>query len=275
MNTVADLCRFLDAFAPQALAEDWDNVGLLVGDRTRPVERVMTCLTITPASVAEAIERRAEAIVTHHPLPFKPLKRLTTDSTPGRLLLDLIEAKIAVYSPHTAFDSAAAGINQQLAAGLGLADILPLVPAPTSESTGESTGTASGTATLGAGRCGRFVQAKRLEEIVAQLKQFLRIDGLHVVGNLDASIRIAAVACGSAGSFLEPASACGCQLLVTGETSFHTCLAAEASGIALLLPGHYASERFAVERLATVLAEQFPALTIWASQQEADPLRWM
>jgi dinuclear metal center YbgI/SA1388 family protein len=267
MTTVADLCRFLDAFAPPALAEDWDNVGLLVGDRGRPVERVMTCLTITPASVAEAIERRAEANVTHHPLPFKPLQRLTTDSTPGRLLLDLIEAKIAVYSPHTAFDSAAAGINQQLAAGIGLVDILPLVPARSSESTGEGA--------LGAGRCGRWAQAKPLREIAAQLKQFLQIDGLHVVGNLDAAISIAAVACGSAGSFLEPASACGCQLLVTGETNFHTCLAAEASGVALLLPGHYASERFAVERLVAVLAEQFPTLTIWASQREADPLRWL
>src|SRR6187431_1498174 len=120
MTSVADFCTFLDAFAPPALAAEWDNVGLLVGDRSQKVERVMTCLTITPASAAEAIRERADLIVTHHPLPFKPLKRLTAEQPAGRMLLDLIRAGIAIHSPHTAFDSAAEGINQQLALGLGL-----------------------------------------------------------------------------------------------------------------------------------------------------------
>ncbi|HEY1784747.1 MAG TPA: Nif3-like dinuclear metal center hexameric protein, partial [Pirellulales bacterium] len=84
-----------------------------------------------------------------------------------------------------------------------------------------------------------------------------------------------AVACGSAGEFLEPAHAAGCQLLVTGEVRFHTCLEAEALGVALLVVGHFASERFAVEALADVLAKQFPAVSVWASQRESDPLRWL
>src|SRR6185295_14786586 len=129
VTTVADLCSFLDVFAPPNLAADWDNVGLLVGDRAQPVERVMTCLTITPAAAAEAIRERVDLIVTHHPLPFKPLERLTADEPTGRLLLDLIRTGIAIHSPHTAFDSAAAGINQQLAEGLELHDIQPLEPA--------------------------------------------------------------------------------------------------------------------------------------------------
>src|SRR5688572_13285580 len=128
MTKLHDLCAFLERFAPARLAEDWDNVGLLVGDRERSVTRVMTCLTITPISAQEAIDEQADVIVTHHPLPFRPLKRLTTDSVPGRLLWELIRAGIAIHSPHTAFDSAAAGINQRLAAGLGLTDIQPLVP---------------------------------------------------------------------------------------------------------------------------------------------------
>lgn len=265
MITVAHVCRFLEEFAPSYLAAEWDNVGLLVGDDQQPVERVLTCLTITPESVAEAVERQAELIVTHHPLPFKPLRRLTTTATPGRLLLQLIRAGIAVYSPHTAFDSAAAGINQQLAVGLGLVDVLPLIP-----------GTEEGdSSNLGAGRCGRFVTPQKLGDIAAQLKRFLQIGGLHVVGNCDQEINIVGIGCGSGGSFLEPALRAGCQLLVTGEATFHTCLEAEANGVALLLPGHYASERFAVERLAAVLAQQFPKLTIWPSQREADPLRWI
>ena len=70
------VCDFLQEFAPVHLAEDWDNVGLLVGDPGQEVKRIMTCLTVTPASAGEAVRERADLIVTHHPLPFRPLKRL-------------------------------------------------------------------------------------------------------------------------------------------------------------------------------------------------------
>ena len=67
----------------------------------------------------------------------------------------------------------------------------------------------------------------------------------------------------------------GCDLLITGETNFHTCLEAEATGVGLLLAGHYASERFGVERLADIVARQFPNLECWASVDERDPLTWL
>jgi dinuclear metal center YbgI/SA1388 family protein len=263
MTTVADLCAFLEAFAPPALAADWDNVGLLVGDGAQKVERVTTCLTITPAVTAEAICDRADLIVTHHPLPFKPLKRLTAEQPTGRMLLDLIRAGVAIHSPHTAFDSAAAGINQQFAEGLGLTQIQPLEPAEE---------LAAG---LGSGRWGILPRPQTLGQLAARLKQFLKIDALHAVGDLQSQISCVAVACGSAGEFLDVAIERGCQVLVTGETRLHTCYDAEARGVALLLTGHYASERFGVERLATVLAAQFPQLTVWASRDEADPIRWL
>lgn len=262
MPNVHDLCEFLERFAPIRLAEDWDNVGLLVGRRETTVQRVMTCLTVTPESVAEAVAERVELIVTHHPLPFHALKRLTEESTPGRMLLDLIGAGAAVYSPHSAFDSAASGINRRLAEGLGLVEIVPLEPI------------ADDPDALGAGRVGRLAQPATLEEMAGRLRRFLAIDGLHVVGDVQQPVENVAVACGSAGQFLEAAAIAGCDLLVTGETSFHTCLEAQARGVALLLPGHYASERFAVEQLAEVLAEEFPDLKIWASRRESDPLRW-
>lgn len=264
MLPVSDLCQFLESFAPQALAEEWDNVGLLVGDKAKQVERVMTCLTITPESCAEAVSKRAELIVTHHPLPFKPLRRLTAESTPGRLLLELIRAGIAVHSPHTAFDSAAEGINQQLASGIGLVNIQPLVPAQELSQGMQS----------GSGRFGSFAASVTVAEIAIRLKTFLKIPGLHMVGEDSAAIKTAAVACGSGGSFLEHVIRHDIQLLITGEATFHTCLEAQASGVALLLPGHFASERFAVEQLAEIIAKQFHQLTVWASEKEADPLRW-
>ena len=84
-----------------------------------------------------------------------------------------------------------------------------------------------------------------------------------------------AVACGSAGEFLEPAQAAGCDCLVTGEVRFHTALEAEALGVGLVLAGHFASERFALEALAEVLANQFRDTKVWASRAERDPIQWL
>lgn len=260
MLTVNEIAGFLGSFAPAELAQEWDNVGLLVGDGRGEVSRVMTCLTITPDSVAEAVDRKAHLIVAHHPLPFHALKRLTTETTSGRMLLELIGAGIAVYSPHTAFDSAKEGINQRLAEGMGLREIAPLVP--------DEDG-------LGNGRFGRLDEPLSLDELAARAKQFLAIDRMQVVGEAQRSIRTLAVACGAAGELLEAARSQHCDCMLIGETRFHTCLQAQAEGIALLLPGHYASERFAVERLAEELADQFPKLEVWASRQEADPLRFV
>lgn len=264
MSTVADIADFLEAFAPSALAEDWDNVGLLVGDRGRTVSRIVTCLTITPASAAEAIADQADLIVTHHPLPFKALKRLTADSHEGQLLWDLIGARVSIYSPHTAFDSAREGINQRLAEGLGLTNIRPLSPADMNE-----------LPDLGAGRWGIVAAPIALAELAQRVKHFLSLAGLHVVGDMQCKVSKVAVACGSAGEFLPAARQIGCEVLVTGETRFHTCLEAEAAGMGLLLPGHFASERFGVERLADVLARHFPQVQVWASRREQDPLNWI
>jgi dinuclear metal center YbgI/SA1388 family protein len=260
MLTIKTVAAFLEQMAPLQLAEDWDNVGLLVGDPGREVHRVMTCLTITPATAAEAIDGKAELIVTHHPVPFQPVARLTTETTTGRLLLEVIAARIAVYSPHTALDSAREGINRQLAAGLGLRGIGPLVPRDDGP---------------GAGRWGWLEEPLMLSEVARRVKEFLSIERMQMVGRPEQPVRTVAVACGAAGEFLEAAREAGCDCMLIGETRFHTCLEAEAAGIGLLLPGHFASERFALESLSETLARQFPQLEVWASRQERDPIRWV
>jgi len=259
MTTIQTVAAFLEQLAPSRLAEDWDNVGLLVGDRGRAIERVMTCLTITPATVAEAVEREAELIVTHHPLPFRPLKRLTDETTAGRMLLELISARIAVYSAHTAFDSAQDGINQRLAARLRLRGIMPLIPSDEGQ---------------GTGRWGWVQEPQTLGQLAGSVKEILSLGRLQMVGDPRQPIRTVAVACGAAGELLEAARDLGCDCMLIGETNFHTCLEAEAVGVGLLLPGHFASERFGIEHLAEVLARRFPELGVWASVEERDPLRW-
>ena len=88
----------------------------------------MTCLTLTPEVAAEAVRERADLVVTHHPLPFRPLARITSATGPGRVLLDVIHSGAGIWSSHTAWDSAAGGINDQLAHLLGLASIAPIEP---------------------------------------------------------------------------------------------------------------------------------------------------
>lgn len=265
MATVADVCGYLESFAPITLAEDWDNVGLLLGDRQTAVHKVMTCLTVTANVVQEAIEQQVDMVVTHHPIPFKGVKKLSTDSSTGALLWNLASNGISVYSPHTAFDSARNGINQQLAVGLGLTEIRPLMPNQDSDD--------KRLQGLGTGRVG-VCESTTLKEFASSVSAFLQIDGLHVVGDPQMQISRIGIGCGSAGEFIRPASRAGCHVLLTGEARFHTCLEAESLGIGMVLPGHYASERFALESLAQQLGSEFSDLTVWASRSERDPLSW-
>lgn len=259
------VCQHLAQLAPLQLAESWDNVGLLVGDRSRSVSRVMTCLTITPAVVDEAVRRQVDLVVTHHPLPFKPLAKITSDTVTGRMLLGLIAGGVAVYSAHTAFDSAAGGINATWAEELGLRDVAPLMVAVAAEDP-----------SIGSGRYGRLSEPVSVAALAAAAAAIAGVEQCRIVGERSAVNKVA-IACGSGGSFLGAAAARGCEALVTGEATFHTCLEAEALGIALILVGHFGSERFAMERLAGLLAERLrrggAALEVFASGADVDPLR--
>ncbi len=272
MPTIADIAAFLEQVAPLRLAEEWDNVGLLVGHRTQKVARVLTCLTVTPASAAEAIEQQADLIVTHHPLPFHAVRQVTSDTTVGRLLLELISARVAVYSLHTAFDSTIGGINDRLAAGLSLQGVAPLAPAAGNREAPD--GTEASAPSAGAGRWGWLTNPTTLGQLADRLKELLSVKRLQVVGRPEHRVRTVAIGCGAADSLLAAAAANRCDAMVLGEARFHTCLEAEALGIGLLLPGHFASERFAVEHLAEVLGRQFSDLKTWASRSETDPMRW-
>ena len=129
MKTVADVARWLEGFAPSRLAESWDNVGLLWGDPHAPLERVMTCLTVTDESASEAVREGAGLIVSHHPILFRETKRIRSDLPGTAPLWKLARAGVAVASPHTAFDGAEDGINAGLCRRLGLAEAVPIRPA--------------------------------------------------------------------------------------------------------------------------------------------------
>lgn len=262
--TVSDIVNFLEGFAPPELAEDWDNTGLLVGADGDEVSSIMTCLTLTPDVAAEAIAKQASLIVTHHPILFRGVQQVTSRSSEGQMLLELIRAGIAVYSPHTSYDSALAGINQQLAESLGLTDIKPL--RPLAEPGAEQS--------IGSGRYGNLPEAMSLGSLIDRVKPIVGVGQSWFVGDLSRKVGRVGIACGSAAEFLRDAAVLECDVLLTGEARFHACLEARSLNIALILPGHYATERPAMENLATRLQCEFPALTVWASGAESDPLNW-
>lgn len=261
MPTVADVCKVMRGIAPLELAEDWDNVGLLLGESAQAVTRLMTTLTLSRSTVQEAIEREASMVIAHHPLPFRPLKSLTDGSYSGGLVWKLASHSVAVYSPHTAWDSAKEGINQQLAQLLGLTDIAPLEPAAIEGLDG-----------CGTGRCGTLSASQPLADFCGHVATCLT--GARVrIADAKKNVRKVALACGSGGSFLPLARRAGCDTLVTGEATYHDCLEAEAAGLNLVLVGHHASERFSLEVLADRLAAQFSDVECWAAESEYDPVR--
>lgn len=367
MLTVAAIIDELNRFAPRDLAADWDNFGLLLGDRATPVGRVMTCLTVTPESAAEAVESGTQLIVTHHPILFRPVKQLTTDTPEGRMVLALIRAGVAVYSPHTAFDNTRDGINEALARRLGLTAIKPLrqreaarqckivVFVPDSDlgrvsdalfaagagNIGQysqcsfrlaGTGTFFGSdatnptvgqkgrreevsewrleavcpeasvpqaiaamrkahsyeepaydvyplrphpSPLGEGRLVRIPQPTPLRGLAQTVQTTLQSGPVQMVGAPDRLIEQVAIVCGAGGEFLSDAVRARADVLVTGEMRFHDYLSAQAQGLALILPGHYATERFGVEELANRIQRQWPELEVWPSRRECDPVHWI
>ncbi len=367
MPTVAAVVEFLERLAPPALAADWDNVGLLLGERTAEVRRLMTCLTVTPDSAAEAVAEGAGLIVTHHPILFRAIKRLTDATAEGRMLLVLARAGVAVYSPHTAFDDAPDGINALLARRLGLAGVGPLrhrddarmckVVVFTPEKDLQRVSDAmfiagagrigqysecsfrlSGTGTFfgseathptvgqkgrreeaaewrleavcpeasvnavtaairrahsyeepaydiyplrpapsppGAGRLGSLPEPRPLRGFAEAVRTALGCGPVQVIGDPQRAVSRAAVACGAGGELLPDAVRAGADVLLTGEARFHDCLAAQAQGLALVLPGHYATERCGVEDLAERLQAEWPGVPAWASRRERDPMEWV
>jgi dinuclear metal center YbgI/SA1388 family protein len=262
--SVARVIEWLQALAPLDVAEEWDNVGLLWGDASWNVERAMTCLTLTADVALEALERGAGLIVTHHPILFRPVQRITADTAEGQSLLQLAQHRVAVYCMHTAYDNAAGGINRQLADALELQEIAALRPC---------SGQSEWDPRIGSGRCGRLASAQPLSAVVLKVAAKLELPATDIVGDDDQAIERVAIACGSAAEYLRDAARQNCQLLITGEARFHACLEARERGVALLLIGHYASERPAMERLAAQIGRQFPGLNVWPSEREKDPLK--
>ena len=262
MPALAVVTAALEHLAPLRLAADWDSVGLLVAPHRDQIDRVMTCLTLTPEVVAEAVREGADLVVSHHPLPFRPMQRITTATGPGRAVLDLIHAGAGIWSSHTAWDSAAGGINDQLAHLLELAHVSPIGPDLHLPQ-------------VGFGRAGVAGENCTVADVAARAGKALGVSRVQLAGNATRAAGRVGIVCGSGGDCLEEGRQSGCHTLVTGEIKLHQAIEAVAAGLAVVAVGHHASERFSMDVLAGRLAAAVVGLSCWASRDERDPLGWL
>ncbi len=256
MNTVNDFLKTLEQLAPPERKMDFDNVGLLVGRKSAPVQKVLTALDITDDVISEAEEVSANLIVTHHPVIFHPVKSITDDDPTGRHLLRLIGAGISVISMHTNLDAAESGVNDALARALSLKNVSLLTV------DGRD---ADGTAYC-CGRIGETSEPMALQEFLPQVQNALGADGLRY-SDAGTTVKRVAVVGGSGGSYLNAAIDAGCDTFVTADVKYDVFLTAKESGINMIDADHFCTENTVIPVLAGYLNHCFPKIPIILSER--------
>ena len=235
--TVFELYRFLENKIPRSLSCEWDNDGLMCcPDPDREVKKVLLALDITEAIVNEAQEMGCDVILSHHPLVFRPVKALTTEGGVPRKLIRLVQNGISAMSFHTRLDAVCGGVNDMLAATLGLENVSAFGPE------GEQMG-----------RIGNLAAPLSLEVFAEQVKKTLGAPFVLVSGAGQVS-RVAVLG-GEGDDFIREAESVGADVLVSGRLGYHPMTDAPEGSIALIEAGHYYTERPVLSALEKMVKE--------------------
>ncbi len=268
--TVNYLLETLDEIAAFGLAEQWDNVGLMVGDPGQQVNGVLVALDPTEEVLAEAKDCEADCIITHHPLIFNPVKAIYANQPLGRFLRLALENGISVIGCHTNLDQAAGGVNDVLAESLGIVDSSPIIPAVNSPEASEGSGF---------GRTGRLARTKNSKEFIEHLCTYFNLPVLRVAGSLPEEIKTVAVCGGSGSDLAEAAFASGAQVYITGEVKHSTARWAEAAGFCIIDAGHFATENpvvgSLVKALNSLLKEKGASIPVRQSAKQRNPFAYL
>lgn len=255
MPTVHEIERLLYDWAPRELAQEWDNVGLLVGSGAREVSRVLIALDVTEWVAQEAVERGAELIVAHHPLmncTWHKVQNVLDDNAQGRLITTLLKHDISAICMHTNLDAADGGVNDVLAKTLGLERLSVLSDEKI-------------------GRVGTLEREKGLEEFLQDVVQYLGCQGLRYRDG-GKPVRRVAVGGGACAEYIPQAIALGCDTFVTADVKYHDFL--DADGINLIDAGHFETENPVCEAVQAYLAEKFPSLETVISASHKDVIQY-
>jgi dinuclear metal center YbgI/SA1388 family protein len=250
-----EVLHCLDEIAPFSFALSWDNSGLQVGDPQSEIEKVHVALEPAASVLVEAEMRRAQLILTHHPLIFSPLKRLERRGYPGGILFSLVLSNMALVAMHTNWDVAPGGLSDALAQKLGLRVEGPLDP------TGEG---------IGIGRIGTL-PVTSLASLLTYLMESLPAPWARLVGDPSQEVEKVAVCPGSCGDLWRRAKEAGAQVLITGDVKHHQAREALEEGFSLVDLGHFATEAFGMRHLATKVKEALPTLEVSLDGSLRDP----
>ena len=259
MTTVGDILTYLNTIAPPYMQYEWDNNGLLCGSRSKEVKKVLVALDPFQVVCQEAAEMGADLLITHHPLIFSAPKAINDESDMGRAIMTLLQNNITAINAHTNLDCAPGGINDVLAATLGLSDIQIIDPKGDDPQ-------------YGLLRMGT-VPTQSLPEFMATVKEKLGCDMLRYV-DCGKPVHKVAVGGGSCGSDLPDAVKAGCDTFVTADVKYNQFRDALSCGINIIDAGHFHTENPVCAVVAEKLRAAFPETEIILSKKLNDPMKF-
>jgi dinuclear metal center YbgI/SA1388 family protein len=250
----------LNQLAPNELAEAWDNVGLLVGDKEANINKVLVALDATDLVIEEAISKDVDLIITHHPVIFKGIKQINTQSVVGNKVIKLITNNISLFSAHTNLDSAKEGISTILADRLQLKDCNVLAPS-----------NCSSECSCGIGRIG-YIDKILLNDLCKVVKSSFGLNNVKVVGDLNKIVTKVAVSPGSSMEYADIAYKQGADVFITGDIKYHDAQDYKEKGVALIDAGHFGTEHMIVQELMEKLQKWFGNnIEIINAKSDVDP----
>ena len=253
----------LERIAPRRLAEDWDNPGLLVGSHAQKVGRILVALDVDDCVTEEAIARGADMIVAHHPAIFRGMKQLRTDLPLGKRLAALLTHGIAVAAAHTNLDVAHGGVNDVLAAHLGLEKLSSFVISSQEEGVTESLG-----------RMGVLPAPLAIEDFARTVKERLGVSHVRLAAAAARPVRRVAVCGGAGAEFIDNAVRLGADVYVTGDVKYHDAQRAVEQGMHIIDAGHFGTEApvlpVLAEHLRAELASEHGEIEIFVTDTQRD-----
>lgn len=257
MIKVNNIINEMELLAPTYLKEDFDNVGLMVGDKNKEVKKVLLALDCTLKVIEEAKKENVELIITHHPLIFKRPSSITTDTLQGKKIIELIKNDISLYSSHTNLDSVENGLNDTIVSILGFDNSKILEKNKRDDK-------------AGLGRIVSLKESIQLEDLISKIKKSLNINNLRVVKGKDKVNKIAIIN-GSGQDFIGKAVDLGADCIITGDTTYHFASDYKEMEISILDVGHFASEQITFFNVMENLKEKFKDVEFITSTVEEDP----
>ncbi len=254
-----DIIKVLEELSPVSYAEDWDNVGLLVGRQEKEVTSVLLTLDVTDEVIEQAVKEQASMIIAHHPLLFRPLKHVTTGDFVERRVFRLIQKDINCYAMHTNFD--VMGMADAVADELHIKDREVLDVTYEDDISRE-----------GIGRIGQLPKVMTLAECAAYVKEQFCLPRVRIFGDADTEVERVAICPGSGKSFLPKVVESGIDVYITGDIDHHSGLDAVAQGVCIIDAGHYGLEQIFPFCMKEYLTRKLPELSILVAQ-ESEPFQ--